>query len=193
MKNYYIAIGIYLFGFIIFTFSMEILGVGNFLLEMFDKGQQKLIETGGEDFLVRSSKNFQRVNENIKISDSKTELKPENSKKPLKLSKEELGRHSWALLHSIAASFPTVPTEEEKKMINKFLFSFAQVYPCKICGKHFNEMLQKFPIENKSREEFVLYLCNLHNKVNKRLGKQEYDCKKTFEIWGGDCGCSVDN
>ncbi len=172
---------------------MEILGVGNFLLEMFDKGQQKLIETGGEDFLVRSSKNFQRVNENIKISDSKTELKPENSKKPLKLSKEELGRHSWALLHSIAASFPTVPTEEEKKMINKFLFSFAQVYPCKICGKHFNEMLQKFPIENKSREEFVLYLCNLHNKVNKRLGKQEYDCKKTFEIWGGDCGCSVDN
>ena len=166
--------------------------MGNFLLEMFDKGQEKLLETGGDDFLVRSSKNFQRATENRNNSDLRTELRPDMSKNPLKLSKEELGRHSWAVLHSIAAAFPAIPTEEEKKTIENFLFSFAQVYPCKICGKHFNEMLQNYPIKIKSREDLVFYFCDLHNKVNKRLGKPEYDCMKTFEIWGGDCGCSVD-
>lgn len=30
-------------------------------------------------------------------------------------------------------------------------------------------------------------LCDIHNKVNKRLGKSEYDCTKLDETY--DCGC----
>lgn len=189
MKNYYIVISAYILGLFLFTFFMEIFGFGNFLLEMFDKGQQKLIETGSEDYLVKSSKNFQRTTEEVEL---KTVLKPDDSKKPLKLSKEELGRHTWALLHTIASSFPSIPSEEERKNAENFLVSLASVYPCKICGKHFKEMLQNYPIKDSSREEFAYYLCDLHNKVNIRLGKPEYDCRKTFEIWGGDCGCNID-
>ena len=173
-----------------FILLMEILGLGNFFLEMFDKSQEKMIETGRGGFLINSSKNFQRTSDNL---ETKTTLLPEDSKKPLKLSKEELGRHTWALLHSYASSFPLIPSEEDKKTAENFLVTLASIYPCKVCGKHFKEMLQNFPVKCSSREEFAFYLCDLHNKVNIRLGKPEYDCRKTFEIWGGDCGCNLEN
>ena len=110
----------------------------------------------------------------------------------MKLSKEEIGRHTWALLHSIAASFPSVPTEENKKNVENFIHSLSDIYPCKVCASHFKQMLVEFPIKHKSREELVIYICGLHNKVNQRLGKKIFDCKKAFDIWGGDCGCEVD-
>merc|ERR1712032_426784 len=109
--------------------------------------------------------------------ETKTILQPEDSKKPLKLSKEEIGRHSWALLHSMAAAAPNIPSEEQKQFYKNFLFSLAEVYPCKICAKHLKQMLTDIPFRYKSREELVYYLCELHNDVNKRLNKEIYDCK----------------
>jgi hypothetical protein len=53
-------------------------------------------------------------------------------------------------------------------------------------------MLQDYPIKNGSRTEIVLYLCDLHNKVNKRLSKPIFDCQKAFDFWGGNCGCAAD-
>jgi FAD-linked sulfhydryl oxidase len=127
----------------------------------------------------------------LKKIDEFTTLHPEDSKKPLKLSKEEIGRHTWALMHSVAAIYPSIPTEENKKEVEIFLHSLSKVYPCKICAAHFKQMLQDFPIKHNSREEFVFYLCGLHNKVNERLGKKIYNCKQAFDIWGSDCGCEV--
>lgn len=53
-------------------------------------------------------------------------------------------------------------------------------------------MLKDYPIKNDSRYDLVHYLCDLHNIVNKRLGKPHFDCNKAFEFWGGDCGCDKD-
>lgn len=37
----------------------------------------------------------------------------------------------------------------------------------------------------------MLYVCELHNIVNERLGKDIFDCKNQLEAkWGGNCGCS---
>ncbi len=52
-------------------------------------------------------------------------------------------------------------------------------------------MIDENPIRAKTREELVTYICDIHNIVNRRLNKTEYDCKKAFDIWGGDCGCEV--
>ena len=64
------------------------------------------------------------------------------------------------------------------------------MFPCKLCSQHFQKMLADYPIKNNSREELVYYLCDLHNKVNSRLKKPIFDCKKAFNFWGGECGCS---
>jgi FAD-linked sulfhydryl oxidase len=63
------------------------------------------------------------------------------------------------------------------------------LFPCQTCRGHFKKMLQDFPVKNANREELVLYLCGLHNKVNERLSKPIFDCNKAFEFWGGNCGC----
>ena len=44
-------------------------------------------------------------------------LTPKDAKKPLKLTKQEIGRNAWALLHSIASSYPNDPNEEDKKVL----------------------------------------------------------------------------
>ena len=67
----------------------------------------------------------------------------------------------------------------------------AILFPCKVCGAHFRQMLWEYPIKHNNREELVYYICFLHNKVNERLNKPIFDCKKAFEFWGGDCGCSL--
>lgn len=66
------------------------------------------------------------------------------------------------------------------------------LYPCPDCRVHFKELIAKNPIKNGGRVEFTLYICGLHNQVNEKLGKPTFDCLKSLEYWGGDCGCMKD-
>ena len=118
-------------------------------------------------------------------------LTPEGASKPLTLTKQEIGRNTWSLLHSMAAAYPNEPTEEDKKQITNFMYGLAAHFPCKICGSHLLRMLKKEGVHADSREELVKYICKIHNIVNKVLEKPQFDCKKAFDFWGGDCGCEV--
>jgi hypothetical protein len=179
MKNLYL-LALYISGFVVFFTFMEMIKIDDFILSLLENNNKQ------EGFLGDNNENKKIISNN-----ERTILKTDDSSKPLSLSKEELGRHSWALLHSVASAMPSIPSEEDKLALENFLVSLAHVYPCKICGKHFSQMLKDYPIKHNSREEFAYYLCDLHNKVNVRLGKPVHDCKKTFDIWGGDCGCNV--
>ena len=118
-------------------------------------------------------------------------LTPEGASKPLTLTKQEIGRNTWSLLHSIAASYPNEPTKEDIQQVTNFLYGLANLFPCKICGSHLLKMLDKEGVHAESREELVNYICKIHNIVNKVLDKPQFDCKKAFDFWGGDCGCDV--
>jgi hypothetical protein len=50
-------------------------------------------------------------------------------------------------------------------------------------------MLKENPVKSNNREELVHYVCGLHNIVNHRLGKPQFECQKAFDFWGGGCGC----
>jgi len=49
-------------------------------------------------------------------------------------------------------------------------------------------MLEENPVKASSRKEFMYYLCDLHNQVNKRLHKPQFDCDIVEETWS-ECGC----
>ena len=51
-------------------------------------------------------------------------------------------------------------------------------------------MTSKRQFTGKGRQDFMQYICELHNTVNKRLGKEIFDCEKVEEKWGGNCGCN---
>ena len=158
----------YIVGFIIFYKTM-----------LWIKIEQKLFS-----FLIPTETKIKKQ----KIGDF---LTPEGASKPLTLTKQEIGRNTWSLLHSIAASYPNEPSEEDKKHIANFLFGLANLFPCKICGTHLLKMLKKEGVHADSREELVNYICKIHNIVNKVLEKPTFNCKKAFDFWGGDCGCDV--
>ena len=63
------------------------------------------------------------------------------------------------------------------------------MYPCPDCKEHLKTIMKNNPFRNENRVELALYVCDLHNIVNKSLNKPQFDCKKSLEYWGGDCGC----
>jgi len=101
----------------------------------------------------------------------------ENKCKPP--TKEELGRHTWIFLHTLASNFHVNDDSDEAstlQQITSLLRTFGELYPCRTCGEHFLEMLQKHPPKVSSRSDFEVWLCERHNEVNTRLTKKPFDC-----------------
>lgn len=55
------------------------------------------------------------------------------------LDKDELGRSSWALLHTMAAYYPDKPSKTQEKEMSAFLKIFAKYYPCEHCAQDFQK------------------------------------------------------
>ncbi|KAJ0115915.1 hypothetical protein J7T55_004084 [Diaporthe amygdali] len=96
---------------------------------------------------------------------------------------ETLGRSTWTLLHSIAATYPTTPSSSQQNDLVSFVQLFSRLYPCWVCADDFRGYIQKDPVKAGSRGEFGKWLCDAHNDVNKKLGKPVFDCSKWEERW----------
>uniref|UniRef100_A0A182NJ22 Sulfhydryl oxidase n=1 Tax=Anopheles dirus TaxID=7168 RepID=A0A182NJ22_9DIPT len=99
------------------------------------------------------------------------------------LDKDQLGRYTWGLLHTVAAYYPTKPTEAEERNVRTFFTTFSKLYPCEYCAKDFQQELKEMPPETKSQHTLSQWLCRMHNRVNVKLGKPEFDCTKVNERW----------
>ncbi|KMV66003.1 mitochondrial sulfhydryl oxidase [Encephalitozoon cuniculi EcunIII-L] len=114
---------------------------------------------------------------------------PRTEKLSKKEIRERLGRSTWTLLHTMGARYPAFPTYQQKKDTLSFIHLLSSVFPCGECTKHFQKLLSDYPPRVGSNEEFKTWLCEVHNVVNRRLGKTVVDCRTVDEIW--DCGCEA--
>ncbi|KAJ8124673.1 hypothetical protein O1611_g8967 [Lasiodiplodia mahajangana] len=94
-----------------------------------------------------------------------------------------LGRSTWTLLHTIAATYPKSPTYKEQSDLKTFMGIFSRLYPCWMCAEDFQRYMEKEQIRVGSRNEFGTWLCEAHNAVNTKLGKPVFDCSKWEERW----------
>ena len=99
------------------------------------------------------------------------------------LDKDELGRVSWSLLHSIAAYYPENPSEIQQCEMKTFINIFSRIYPCTVCAQDLREDIKHDPVDASSRHALSQWMCNLHNKVNNKLGKPLFDCTRVDERW----------
>ncbi|KAL3315713.1 hypothetical protein Ciccas_005655 [Cichlidogyrus casuarinus] len=109
--------------------------------------------------------------------------------------KNELGRSTWTLLHSMAAYYPDSPTEQQKSGMYAFLKQFAEFYPCHHCSKDLKTNMVKIPPKLDSRMDLSGWLCVQHNQVNAKLHKPFFDCSKVEERWRkgwSDGSCDVE-
>ena len=91
-----------------------------------------------------------------------------------------VGRHTWFLLHSIAAKFPEYPNQADRDAMHGIIGALGQLYPCKLCRKHLKQQLRNMqemgsPALN-SRTDLIKWMCKMHNIVNKDIGKPLFDC-----------------
>lgn len=99
------------------------------------------------------------------------------------LMRDDLGRASWSLLHTMAAYYPNKPKQEEQESMNQFISSFSKLFPCPECRTDFQEEIVKSPPDLSSRLGLSTWMCQQHNIVNEKLGKSQFDCKKVLERW----------
>ncbi|XP_050075657.1 FAD-linked sulfhydryl oxidase ALR [Anopheles maculipalpis] len=146
------------------------------------KQQRKSLSTSS----AASSSSVAKASSDTEVAHRKTDNSDErNGGSPpnCPLDKERLGRYTWGLLHTIAAYYPTVPTETEERNVRTFFTSFSKLYPCEYCAKDFQQELKDMPPDTKSQHALSQWLCRIHNRVNMKLGKPEFDCTKVNERW----------
>ncbi|WWC73479.1 uncharacterized protein I206_107449 [Kwoniella pini CBS 10737] len=102
-------------------------------------------------------------------------------------AKAELGRSAWKVLHLMTLRYPDEPTEDDRQALKSYFYLFSRLYPCGECATEFQALLKEYPPQTGSRKSASLWLCHVHNLVNERLGKPEFDCLTLDETY--DCGC----
>jgi len=85
------------------------------------------------------------------------------------------GPSLWHYLHTMSFNYPNNPTVADKKHYKKFIISIQHVLPCKYCRDNLKSNLKKTPLKPSdllNRDTFSRYVYNLHEMVNKMLGKK---------------------
>ncbi|KAF9421218.1 hypothetical protein BGZ94_008878 [Podila epigama] len=103
-------------------------------------------------------------------------------------AKAELGRATWKLLHTMASRYPEKPRPDERAAMKQWIFLLSRLYPCGECATHFQLILKKHPPQTSSRASLSNWSCAVHNIVNARLGKPEFDCSTLADVY--KCGCA---
>lgn len=85
------------------------------------------------------------------------------------------------------ARFPESPSADDSLALKTYIQLFARLYPCGDCAHHFQMLLEDYPPQTGSRNSAAGWGCFVHNLVNERLEKPEFDCNDIGDFY--DCGC----
>jgi FAD-linked sulfhydryl oxidase len=127
----------------------------------------------------------------IKTENLKTQLYTPGEECPADVN--TLGKSTWVLLHTIAATYPEYPTSSQRSDLLAFIQLFSRIYPCSSCAGDFEDYTKRSVPKVTSRTDFGRWLCDAHNDVNKKLGKPIFNCDMWQERWrtgppDGSCG-----
>lgn len=111
---------------------------------------------------------------------------------------EVWGPKAWGFLHAVAFRYPDPPKPQDRKAMHALLQSLGRLLPCKKCRAHYVEYLAANGVTSPEaplfadREALARWLVDLHNSVNRRLGKTELPFEAVREMYSGDYVCPAD-
>lgn len=85
------------------------------------------------------------------------------------------GPSLWHSIHTMSFNYPVNPCLSEKRKYYNFILSLKDVLPCRYCRENFTKNLKSINFSMKDmecRESFSLAMYNLHEEVNRMLGKK---------------------
>lgn len=104
------------------------------------------------------------------------------------------GPSQWHVLHTMSFNYPVTPTSKDKRNYRNYILSLQNVLPCGKCRDNLRKNFKKLPLmikHMKSRHTFSKYIYDLHELVNKMLGKKSglsYEqVRNTYENFRSRC------
>lgn len=104
------------------------------------------------------------------------------------------GPSMWHYLHTMSFNYPVKPTPAEKLHYMHFIKSLQYTLPCKYCRINLKTNFKSLPLTlncMKDRDTFSRYIYNLHELVNKMLGKKSNltycDVRERYEHFRARC------
>ena len=104
------------------------------------------------------------------------------------------GPSMWHFLHTMSFNYPVEPTPEQKRHYMDFILNLRNVLPCKYCRMNLTNNLASRPLKMchmESRDTFSRFIYDLHETVNKLLGKNSgltyCDVRERYEHFRSRC------
>lgn len=104
----------------------------------------------------------------------------------------------WHSLHTMSFNYPVKPTCHDKKHYYDFVSNLRHVLPCGKCRKNLCKNFKRLPFRYAhmdSRASFSKYIYDLHEVVNKMLGKNSglsyEDVRERYEHFRARCAKSL--
>jgi len=104
------------------------------------------------------------------------------------------GPSMWHFLHTMSFNYPVKPTQEQKHHYMDFILNLRNVLPCKYCRMNLTNNLATRPLKMchmESRDTFSRFIYDLHETVNKLLGKNSgltyCDVRERYEHFRSRC------
>jgi FAD-linked sulfhydryl oxidase len=95
------------------------------------------------------------------------------------------GPFFWHTIHLVALGYPNAPTYSEKKAAKEFYESLQHLIPCPVCKLHYQAHIKELPLTPNidSKKDLFKWTVDLHNRVNKDLGKPQYTELDAIEFY----------
>ena len=95
------------------------------------------------------------------------------------------GPKLWFFIHTIALNFPDNPSFEDIKNYEMFFENLKYIIPCETCRMHYTQRLAVNPVSKylTDANTLFIYTIDLHNEVNKSLGKKIYSYENVAKLY----------
>ena len=104
------------------------------------------------------------------------------------------GPSLWHYMHTMSFNYPIKPTDKDKKYYKDFIINLQNVLPCKYCRDNLKKNFKGHPLrmcDMKNRDTYSRYVYELHETVNKMLGKKSgltyCDVRERYEHFRARC------
>ena len=87
----------------------------------------------------------------------------------------------WFSLHCLSFNYPIKPTKDQQEYYYNFFINLKNILPCSYCRDNLKKNFEVLPLTKKvlkNRDSFSRWVYELHELVNKMLGKKS---NLTFE------------
>ncbi|AYV83576.1 MAG: hypothetical protein Hyperionvirus8_60 [Hyperionvirus sp.] len=98
---------------------------------------------------------------------------------------QKWGPDKWREIHQKTLRYPRNPSQYHKRKMYEYFMNLPDELPCETCAKHLTEHLNTYPLTYQilsSRKRLCCWTVDIHNLVNKSLGKRELSYEEAFTI-----------